>query len=221
MGAKPSPKGNARHPRRSWLRVLAGAAIIVVVLFAVALGIIATVDWSKYAATVQAAVKDATGRELVLGGSVKTGIFPPRLLIEDVAFGNASWGSRPEMVKAKRVEVRTALLPLLAGSIRLKVDLVEADLMLETDAKGVGNWEFGEVAAKPASGGKGALPDVDLEWLRLTQATFQYRDGRTKKVGRIAVDEGLVREKGFSGREITSFGFLQLGHRVTCTNGFH
>ncbi|MDH5342157.1 MAG: AsmA family protein [Betaproteobacteria bacterium] len=203
MGAKPSSKGKARQPRRWWLRVLAGAAIIVVVLFAVALGIIATVDWSKYAATVQAAVKDATGRELVLGGSVKTGIFPPRLLIEDVAFGNARWGSRREMVKAKRVEVRTALLPLLAGSIRLKVDLVEADLLLETDAKGVGNWEFGEVAAKPASGGKGALPDVDLEWLRLTQATFQYRDGRTKKVRRIAVDEGLVREKGFSGREIT------------------
>lgn len=183
--------------------MLAGVAIALVVLFAVMLAIIATVDWSKHAATVQAAVKAATGRELVFGGSVKTGIFPPRLLVEDVAFGNAPWGSRRELVKAKRVEVRTALLPLLTGSIRLKVELVEPNLLLETSAKGVGNWELGEAAAKPASGGKGVLPDVDLEWLRLTQATIQYRDGRTRKVRRIVVDEGLVREKGFSGREIT------------------
>ena len=203
MGAKQSPKGKDRQPRRLWLRVLAGATIGFVVLFAVMLAIIATVDWGKYAATVQTAVKDATGRELVLGGSVMTGAFPPRLLVEDVTFGNAPWGSRPGMIKAKRVEVRVALLPLLTGSIRLKLELVEPDLLLETDPKGIGNWEFEKAVATPASGGKGALPDIDLEWLRLTQATFRYRDGRTRTVRRIAVDEGLVREKGFSGREIT------------------
>ncbi|NJN40307.1 MAG: AsmA family protein [Gammaproteobacteria bacterium] len=125
---------------RVWSRVLIGSAIAVVVLFAAAFMALSFFDWNKYISLAAAEVKTATGRELRVAGQTEVGLLPLRLIVDDVSLANATWGSRPQMITAKRVEVRAALLPLLTGDVRLKVDLVEPDVLLETDAKGVGNW---------------------------------------------------------------------------------
>jgi len=53
------------------------------------------------------AVKDDTGRELTLGGDISLKIgFTPALVVKDVSFQNASWGSQPELAKIKRFEIK-------------------------------------------------------------------------------------------------------------------
>lgn len=187
-----------------WLRVLVGTAIAIVALFVGALVALSFVDWNKYVALAAATVKDATGRELKVGGPIEIGMLPPRLIADDVSVANAPWGSRPEMIAAKRVEVRAALLPLLTGDVRLKVDIVEPDVFLETDAKGAGNWVIARAGKKnesdPPSKSKG-LP-VDLDSARITKAVLQYRSGRTGKTRRLTFDEASIRPAGISGRKI-------------------
>jgi len=64
------------------------------------------------------AVKDDTGRELTLGGDISLKIgFTPALVVKDVSFQNASWGSQPELAKIKRFEIKVRLLPLLSRRI--------------------------------------------------------------------------------------------------------
>src|SRR5690606_5752163 len=73
------------------------------------------------------------------------------LYAENVRLQNAPWGSRPDMLTAKRVEVEIALLPLLARRVRIEgLEVIEPDLVLEVDRNGNGNWQFAADGAKPA-----------------------------------------------------------------------
>lgn len=189
---------------RVWPRVLVGTAIAIVVLFVGVFVTLSLVDWNKYVSLAAAEVKAATGRELKVAGNVEIGLLPPRLIVENVSLANASWGSRPQMITAKHVEVRAALLPLLTGDVRLKIDLAEPDVLLETDARGVGNWVITRAGEKDPPGTPSpskALP-VDLSAARITQGVVQYRSGKTGKTRRLTFDEAFIRPKGLSGREI-------------------
>jgi len=191
-------------PGRVWVRVLAGIALAVVVAFAGAFVALSLADWNKHVATLAAKVRQETDRDLRVAGGIDVGLLPLRVIAKDASFGNAAWGSRAEMVKAERAEVRVALLPLLTGRFTLRVDLVGLDVLLERNATGEANWEL----ARRPHAGSGPRPDgstqkMGFDWLRIAGATLAYRDGRTGKTRRLAVDQGLVRPKGLSGREIT------------------
>src|SRR5262245_6629284 len=122
---------------------LAGLVVIVVVGAAIA---IYSIDFNQYRSTIADQVKQATGRDLKIAGDLKVGIsLTPTLAVDDVSFANAAWGSRPSMATVKRFEAEMELLPMISGDIRVKrVVLKGADILLETDAKGQGNWEFGQ-----------------------------------------------------------------------------
>jgi AsmA family protein len=131
--------------------VLIGLAGVVVVVVGGAVVAIYSIDFNEYRSTIADQVKQATGRDLKIAGDLKVGIsLTPIVAVDDVSFANAAWGSRPEMVTVKRFEAEMELLPLLSGDIRVKrIVLNGADILLETDAKGAGNWAFGQVAARP------------------------------------------------------------------------
>lgn len=193
-----------RQAGRVWLRVMVGAAIAIVVLFLGAFVALSFVDWNRYILLAAAEVKAATGRELKVGGSIEVGFLPLRVIVQNVSLSNAAWGSRPQMVMARRVEVRAALLPLLTGDVRLKIDIAEPDVLLETDAKGMGNWVLVTQAKKQAPAtlrGSSQLP-VDLDTVRITKGAIQYRSGRTGKTRRLTFDQASIRPSGLSGREI-------------------
>src|SRR5215470_2878942 len=149
--------------------VLIGLAGLVVVVVGGAAIAIYSIDFNAYRATVADQVKQATGRDLKIAGDLKVGIsLTPTVAVDDVTFANAAWGSRPAMATVKRFEAEMELLPLISGDIRVKrVVLKGADILLETDAKGQGNWAFGQAggtAAQPAAtptGGAGKLPVVN------------------------------------------------------------
>jgi uncharacterized protein involved in outer membrane biogenesis len=143
-----------RLPR--WLKIaLAAAGALAVLAVAGLVVLVHTIDLAKYAKLATDEVKSATGRELRIRGDLDVKLLPRLALVaEDVSFANASWGSRPDMARVKRLEASVALLPLLRKQVEVtRLVLVEPDLLLETDAKGVGNWVFKPAAAaKPDQG---------------------------------------------------------------------
>lgn len=129
--------------RRLWIALGALVALLVGVS---ALGWIALqrIDWNEYKEPVAAAALDATGRRLDLAGDLDLQIgLSPGVWIERVAFENAGWGSRPQMVTAERIVVRLELIPLFFGDVVVdRIELIGLDVLLETGEDGVGNWEF-------------------------------------------------------------------------------
>jgi uncharacterized protein involved in outer membrane biogenesis len=175
--------------------VLIGLAGLVVVVVGGAIIAVKSIDFNQYRSTIADQVKQAGGRELKIAGDLKVGIsLTPTVAVDDVSFANAAWGSRPEMATVKRFEAEMELLPLISGNIRVKrVVLKGADILLETDSKGQGNWAFGQPGAAaqpttaPASGGTGKLPTVNR--MAFEDVTITYKDGVTKKTQTVALQK--------------------------------
>jgi uncharacterized protein involved in outer membrane biogenesis len=159
---------------------------LVVVLVAVTV-FLARADLQPYVGRVEAAAKDATGRELRIGGpvGVKLSLFPT-VAAENVRFENARWGSRPDLATAKRVEVQLALLPLLTGNVVVRrLTLVAPDVLLEENARGERNWDLARPAAKgaPPREGSGGSP-VAIRQVRIDDGVLVHRQAKPARVFR-------------------------------------
>ncbi|MCH7635962.1 MAG: AsmA family protein, partial [Proteobacteria bacterium] len=172
---------------------LVAALVIAAVVF------VLTLDFDQYRPLIAEKVREATGRELEIRGSLDLKLsLTPAIAIDDVRFANAPWGSRPDMVRLKSLRVEVELLPLLTGDIEIKrFVLIGPDILLETDAKGRGNWilpalgKAGEPAKAKEGEGEFTLPtirDVHIEDARLS-----YRDGATGKTTEIALTSVTAR----------------------------
>ena len=174
------------------LLVAAGVVLLLVVAAAVALW---SLDVNRYKGLIAGQVKAATGRELRIGGNLELKIgLSPAVTAQDVSFANAPWGSRAEMMKLSRLELEVALLPLLSRDIQVKrLVLVQPDILLETNTKGIGNWALdGRGVAPAASGAKtgepaAGLAGLALEKVRIEKGTLTYRDGRTREATSLAI----------------------------------
>src|SRR5207247_9718678 len=100
--------------RRTALIILAAAGgVIALILIAAAIAV-ATVDLHTLIGPVQARVKAATGRDLAINGPIDLKLsLEPKIVFNDVTFGNISESKIAEMVRAKRIELQVALFPLL------------------------------------------------------------------------------------------------------------
>lgn len=159
--------------RVSKVAVTAGLAVVLVI--AVAVAVVQSLDFNEYKPTIIDAVRDATGRNLVLEGDIGLRVgLSPSLVVDGVRFQNASWGSRPDMMTVKRFELTVGLIPLLHGAIDVeRVALIEPDLLLETSKKGEHNWVFTTTQAEKDPG---APVDIRLGAGIATNARIEYRD---------------------------------------------
>jgi uncharacterized protein involved in outer membrane biogenesis len=176
--------------------VVLGTVVVVVAAITTALAVVLNTDFSQYRGLVQEKVKEATGRDLTIRGDVKVVVgLKPSLAVNDVSFANASWGSRPQMIIAKRFEIEIDLLPLVFGNIRVRrLLLLDTDLLLETDPRGRGNWEFdtGAPAQKDTPSGTMRLPEVHE--VHLEGVLFVFHDGETQTTKRFSL--GFATLKG-------------------------
>lgn len=94
------------------------------------------------------AVNKKTGRTLSIDGETKFSFsFSPSVTLTDVKFSNASWAAEPYMLKAGKVDVRVALLPLLTKKVEIRsFDLNDASVFLEISQTGRNNWTFAKGA---------------------------------------------------------------------------
>jgi uncharacterized protein involved in outer membrane biogenesis len=117
---------------------------LIIALMVTVYAVLVTYDYNKLKPRVAQLVKDATGRELHLGGEIKLAIgFSPSLVVTDVALANASWGSQPQMITVQKLQAQARLLPLLYRNVEVKnISLAGVELLLENDPNGKGNWDF-------------------------------------------------------------------------------
>lgn len=176
---------------RRWLRYAAWAAAAGIAI-GVALAVVVTTRFEPedLARLLSTNVKARTGRELVIEGPVGYSLsLVPMLYAENVRLQNAPWGSRPDMLTAKRVEVEIALLPLLARRVRIEgLEVIEPDLVLEVDRNGNGNWQFAADGAKPAerSEDDGGIP-LRIAYARIENGTAAYRNAASGRELRLGV----------------------------------
>ncbi len=169
-----------------WKWILGIIAAAFVVLLVVVYIIAASYDYNKLKPLITDTTKEFTGRELTLGGDIDLKIgWPPTLEAQELAFQNASWGSQPQMARLKKLQVRVAIFPLLAGNLIVKrLVLIEPEFLLETNKSGKSNLDF-EVAQKTESPqaekktAAGSQTDFELEQVTVKEAKISYRDHRT------------------------------------------
>jgi AsmA family protein len=189
-----------------WKWIILGICGLIVALIIAAVVILSTYNFNSLKPQITKAAKEATGRELTLGGDIRLKIsLTPALVVENVSFQNAPWGSRPEMAKIKRFEVRVALLPLLSKTIQLKrMILVEPDILIETDKSGRSNLAFGTekkaIPEKPKEeppAKKGMkMPSLAVDEFRIEKAKVTYRDDRTGKTMVVSLESLTASAKG-------------------------
>lgn len=192
----------------------AGAAAVGLIVACYA--ILSSLTFEDLVKLLQDEVKLATGRELTVAGPVDLEIsLSPSIDLQDVRFANAPWGSRPDMVTIRRLEVEVDLLPLLVGDIIVNRLILESpDILLETDEAGTGNWEVEAVDADSGEGSAGAedegsedivLPDVQAFSVQGGLLTIKGAD--PEQVLRVDLTEasGLVPE-GDGRRSLTLRG---------------
>lgn len=178
--------------KRAW-KILAVIAVLLVAVVVAGVAVLKSMDFNEYRGLIAEQVKAATGRDLTIAGDLRLDIsLTPAVAVEGVTFANAAWGSRPEMVTLRRLEVQVELLPLFTGDVRVtRIVLVGLDALLETDAKGRGNWEFAapeEAAGKAAAEDGGAAPLPVVHEVHIRDLKVTYRDGRTGQSTVIGLD---------------------------------
>jgi AsmA protein len=121
------------------------------------------------------AVSEATGRELVIEGDLRTmwTWVHPRFRAEKVRFANAEWATEDYLFTADAVEASVQLLPLLRGRVVIpEVHLEGADVNLEQDDEGTKNW----VLEKKEEQKQKKESRVYIERLTLDAGQLKYDD---------------------------------------------
>ena len=182
-------------------RIAFAVIAVVVGLGAAGIAILKTLDFNQYREFVAEKVFEATGRKLDIAGDLDLAIsFSPSLRLEGVTLANAEWGSRPEMVTFGRLDAQVELIPLLSGEARInRIVVSDLDALVETNAEGQGNWQFGETsppAAGTAETGE-ALPVVPVvDEVVIENAKVTYRDGATGQSHEVTFESLKATTKG-------------------------
>lgn len=137
-------------------RLLAGVAVLagVIVVF------ILVFDWNMLRGYAERKVAEKTGREFSIGHLDVKLALTPRIRLDNVRFGNASWGSEPTMIEAEVAEFTISLPALIRGHVVLpEVAMVKPVVLLEQNDAGLRNWQLDP--DKPA----GETPVINKLWL--------------------------------------------------------
>jgi len=205
-------------------KLLIGLVAVVVLLAAAVLVVPSLIDWNGYKPEIQAAVKEATGRDLRLDGDIGLSVLPsPSLSVEKVSFANIAGGSAPEMARLESLRVHVALLPLLTGDVHVtSVTLVQPTILLERVADGRANWDFAGADAATAPGGPGGGsaeggggPAVALDSAIIEGGTVIYRDAVAGAEHRIEKLNATVSAGGLRGPFDVDGGFDYQGLPMT------
>ena len=115
--------------------------IVFLGVLAVIVIVLKRLDAGALANSLAATVKANTGRELRIGNATIELLPAPMIVLSDVRFANAAWGTQPWLAEAKSVTAAVDLERLMVGNIRIKyVEVEGANVLLETDSNGTGNW---------------------------------------------------------------------------------
>jgi uncharacterized protein involved in outer membrane biogenesis len=165
--------------RWKWIPITFGLLLIVILGTVYLISV--KYDYNKLKPRIVRMVRDATGRDLKLGGNIEVAFgFLPKLVVTNVSFGNAAWGSQPAMIKVERLEAQARLLPLLLGHVELlHMGISGVDMLLETDPTGRGNWDLAPDHRSATNSGGFKVPRIDVASIRIENLRITFRNGAT------------------------------------------
>jgi AsmA family protein len=174
--------------------------LLVVVVISISV-VIFTVDINQYKGELITLVEESTGRILKVDGDLEFAVsLIPTVVVEDIQFSNASWGSKPEMLKLEKFEIEVALLPLLTGNIQVnRVILIAPEILLETNKKGSANWDFSTAKSDKkteSEAAKSSAPAIVVNEVHIENATITYIDGVAGKTTTLVIDEITTESDG-------------------------
>jgi uncharacterized protein involved in outer membrane biogenesis len=196
-------------------RILIFSVLTLVALAAAGLAYVRSIDFDRYGPALEAELRAATGRDVVIDGAVGLSLWPrPRFFASRVAVANAPWGTRDALAEVDRVEADLAILPLFKGERRLShVRLIRPDLWFETDSVGKVNWILagdgvpGRGLGHGAGGGSdqgrdrpadGFLSFLDIDRVEMDGGRITYRDGATGDITVLTVHTAAVEGDGYA-----------------------
>ncbi len=180
---------------------------IILVAFIAAFAFVATFNPNDYKDQIARLVQDKTGRSIEFAGPISVTLFPwLGATLKDVSVGNAPGFDEKTMLKAKTVEVKAALLPLLKGKFEIgTLVLDDATIHLARDRNGVTNWadliahqsRASSAVAKPADGQASppSLRSLAIGGIAINNATLDWRDaltGQTLALQQLNLQSGAV-----------------------------
>ncbi|HXV25455.1 MAG TPA: AsmA family protein [Alphaproteobacteria bacterium] len=179
--------------RLKW--VLTGIVVLLVAVIVAGVAILKSLDLNQYRDLIAREIEGATGRKVVIGGPIDLEVsLSPALALSDVSLANAPWATDPQMLAVKRFEAKVALLPLLSKQVQIvRIVLSGADIRLETNANGEGNWVFKQDQApepEPAPAGEEAQGEAVIpafDEVTVEDSRVSYRDGQSGQVTTAAV----------------------------------
>jgi hypothetical protein len=172
--------------RAWWL----SAAALLLLLAVTALGVAVTLlDPDDYKPQIVAAVQQATGRTLRLGGPLRISrSLWPTIEVTDVTLANLPGGTRPDLAHAERIEAQLSLPALLHRRIELSKLTLEGPNILFEFVNGKPNWVL-ESAADAQTSLSGLSVTLDIRQAHVRNGMFTVRlPTRTHVVGIRALD---------------------------------
>lgn len=144
-------------------KIIAAIGALLVVVVAALLIIPSLIDWNSYKAQISQAVRDATGRELVVAGDLSMSLIPaPSLSATDVSLGNVPGAQDADMVSIGEVRVSVALMPLLTGNVQVtEINLIDPVIAIETFEDGRNNLVFDPAQAVRSGPDAGLITTPD------------------------------------------------------------
>src|SRR5262249_4326904 len=153
-----SPRGDARRRtdaralrlicmERARGRISAWRISGALAIAAVALALVAArfFDWNMLRDPVSRRVSAVLGRSFAINGDLSVQLsLHPRVVARDVVLGNAPWAQDPAMARVGILDFTVDAMSLLHRQIVLPhVTVSEGRLLLERNADGAANWDFG------------------------------------------------------------------------------
>ncbi len=189
--------------RKTLLGILAG---FILTIFLVIIVVVSTYDYNKFKPMITDIAKKYTGRKLTLAGDIKVKIsLSPTIEVNNVSFQNAPWSSFPEMIRAKRIEVQLALIPLIKGNIDVKqLTLLNPDLIIEINKLGQTNLEFDlpdqkKDQATPAKEDEAEKALFDFEEILIEDGKLTVKNHQKNKTFLLTIDRSKRKSAEFMG----------------------
>ncbi|MFA6148144.1 MAG: AsmA family protein [bacterium] len=169
--------GKRMARKRNIALFAAGGFFALLILAAVSL--VLFVDVNAHKPRLEAALSDALGMEVRIGGRLGVGLFPGfHITVEDVRIRNRG----ADVASAKQTFLGIELSPLLHKEIRVvKIGMRRPRISIDQDRDGKFNFETpeGETGRKVSEGAEGMRFSLDVAKISLSDAALFYTDNNT------------------------------------------
>lgn len=173
-------------------RITIGLIALLLVVAAVGVFAISSLDLNQHKTRIEQLVLDKTGRQLRIDGQIHASVFPwIGLSLNEVTLANSVEFQDSEFATVQSSELQVELLPLLLGNVNVQsVKLHGLSLKLLRDADGKTNWDdlmattavvetdAGDDVVQEVEAGAPVVAALSIGGLQVSDANISYSDSR-------------------------------------------